>query len=66
MIYYTNECVSCGFPCIFESCPNYKVKHFKCDFCKEEDVKLYNYNGWEICEDCLLKEFPVVHGTDEW
>lgn len=65
MIYYTNDCVSCGLPCLFESCPNYKVKHFVCDFCKEEDVKLYDYNGYEICEDCLLKEFDVVEGSDE-
>ena len=66
MIYYTNECVDCGLPCLFESCPYYKVRHSKCDFCSNEDVKLYRYNGHEICEECLLKEFEVVEGTDEW
>jgi hypothetical protein len=66
MIYYENECVDCGLPCIRESCPYYKVMHSKCEFCKDKDVKLYHYNGYEICESCLLKEFEVVEGTDEW
>lgn len=65
MIYYSNDCCDCGLPCTYHSCPYYKVIHFKCDFCKEEDVKLYEYNGCEICEDCLLKEFPIVEGS-EW
>ena len=64
MHYYENECCDCGLPCIYEICPYYNVKHFKCDFCKEEDVKLYKYNGYEICEDCLLKEYEVVEGSD--
>ena len=64
MIYHTNECVDCGLPCLYESCPYYRVKHYKCDFCEEEDVKLYDYNGWQICEECLLKEFPVIEGSD--
>lgn len=66
MKYYENECVECGLPCIFESCPNYKVEHFQCDLCKTEDVKLYHYNGYEICEECLLREFDVVDGSDNW
>jgi hypothetical protein len=66
MIYYTNECVDCGLPCLGDSCPNRNVMHSKCDFCKVENVKLRRYNGYEICEECLLKEFDVVEGTDEW
>lgn len=66
MIYYTRECVSCSLPCIYEACPNYRVANYKCDFCEEEDVKLYKYNGWEICEDCLLKNHEVVEGSDDW
>lgn len=60
MKYYTNECVDCGFPCRHEACPNYKVEHFRCDFCEEEDVVLYHYDGHEICENCLLKQFDIV------
>lgn len=66
MRYQTSDCRDCGLPCIHESCPYYRVEHFKCDFCNEEDVKLYDYNGYEICEDCLLKEFPVIEGSDEF
>ncbi len=66
MIYYTNECVNCGLPCLGRSCKYNRVMHSKCEFCKEEDVKLYHYNGWEVCESCLLKEFEVVEGTEEW
>lgn len=65
MIYYSSECCLCGLPCIYSSCPHYRVKHFQCDYCGEEDVKLYHYDGDEICEDCLLKEFEVVEGSDE-
>ena len=66
MIYYENECVGCGLPCKHDLCPYYKVKHFMCDSCKEEDVKLYEYNGLQICEECLLKEFDIVEGSDDW
>ena len=66
MRYYETECVSCGFPCMGKGCPYYRVEHFKCDLCKEEDVKLYHYDGIEICEECLLKQFEVVEGSDEW
>lgn len=66
MIYYTNECCDCGLPCTYEACRYYRVKRFKCDECGEEDIKLYHYNGGEICVDCLIKEFDVVDGSDEW
>lgn len=66
MIYYENECVDCGLPCIYSACPYYKVKHYKCDNCSNEDVKLYHYDGAEICKKCLLNEFDVVEGSDDW
>lgn len=64
MTYDTNECIGCDLPCIYHGCPYYKVTHYKCDFCKEE-TKLYEYNGYEICEDCLLKQFDVIEGSDD-
>lgn len=64
MRYYTNECVGCQLPCIYESCPYYKVEHFKCDFCGEEEIVLYRYDGYEICDNCLLKQFDIV-GSNE-
>ncbi len=63
MKYYTNDCVGCGLPCLGAACEYNKVEHFKCDYCKEEDIKLYEYEGYEICEECLLKEFNVVEGS---
>lgn len=66
MIYYTNDCCDCGLPCILNTCPHYKVKHYKCDICGEIDIKLYHCNDMELCEDCLLKEFEVVDGSDYW
>lgn len=62
MKYYTNDCCDCGLPCRFEACPYYRTLHIECDFCHEE-VKLYHYNGYELCEDCILKEFDVVEGS---
>lgn len=64
MKYVDTECVGCGLPCIYYACPFYEVEHFKCDRCGEEDVKLYHYNGEEICQECILKEFEVVNGSD--
>ena len=64
MRYYTSNCCDCGLPCLYEGCPNYKVECFVCDFCKDEDSTLYEYDGYEICADCLLKEFKVVEGSD--
>lgn len=64
MIYDTNDCIGCDLPCLYEGCKYYKVRHFKCDFCNAEDIKLFRYNGYEVCEECLLKEFKVVEGSD--
>ena len=60
-----NECVDCGLPCLGNSCPYKNVVRFYCDRCGEEE-KLYHYYGEEICQDCLLKEFKVVEGTEDW
>lgn len=60
-----NECVSCGLPCFGSSCLNRNVVRFYCDRCGTE-AKLYHYDSEEICEECLLGEFDVVDGSDEW
>lgn len=65
MIRYENECVGCPreIGCLGGSCPNRNVVHYYCDHCGCED-KLYHYDNGEICEECLLKQFEVVEGTD--
>lgn len=63
-----NECVGCtdvGLYCIGSSCPNKNVVRYYCDYCGREE-KLYHYDNDEICEGCLLKQFDVVEGSDEW
>ena len=62
----TNECVGCksmGLYCLGNTCPNRNVVRFYCDRCGEETT-LYDYDGEELCQDCLLKEFKVVEGSE--
>ena len=63
-----NECCNCavpGYPCRGSSCPNRHVVRLYCDECKTEG-KLYEFDGKELCGDCLLKEFPMVEGSDQY
>ena len=62
-----NECVYCPpeMGCLVESCPNRNVVRFYCDRCGFE-AKLYYYGDEELCEECLLEEFEVVEGSDDW
>jgi hypothetical protein len=39
------------------------VERFYCDKCGEE-ATLYEYDGKELCAECLLEEIPVVEGSD--
>lgn len=63
-----DECVGCtsiGLYCLGNSCPNRNVIRYYCDRCGCEE-KLYYYNGLELCQECLLTEFDVVEGSDDW
>lgn len=60
---YTNECVGCQLPCIYNACPYYNVERFYCDECGIE-AKLRETDYGELCESCLLEKFPVVEGSD--
>lgn len=59
MISIENECVDCGLPCLYESCPYWAVKRYYCDEC-EEEKKLFYFNGREMCLDCIEQELEVV------
>lgn len=60
---YENQCCNCSvpaYPCIGNSCQNRHVKILECDKCHDEVDKLYIFDGMELCEECLLKEFEVI------
>lgn len=61
MIRWENHCVGCtsiGLHCLGSSCPNRNVLVYYCDRCKDEiDGDIYDVDGEELCEDCLLKTF---------
>lgn len=61
MTRYESNCVSCGFPCRHEGCPYYKVLTLFCDQCGDEVEDLYDYDGKQVCEDCLLKLAHIKH-----
>lgn len=58
MIRYENECVECGKPCV-NNCRFKNVPHFYCDKCDEE-AELYEFDGEQLCESCLLETVPKV------
>lgn len=61
---YESFCVGCtsmGLPCYAPHCKNYNVPIWYCDECKEEQVDLYEYEGQELCGECVLKMLPKVH-----
>lgn len=63
MVMYEDEYSDCAvhaYLCLGSSCPNRHVKHLYCDKCGEDVGKLYEFNGKELCGDCVLKEFEVV------
>jgi hypothetical protein len=60
MIQYENDCVDCGLPCLGDSCPYRNVPHLYCDECKCEADKLREYEGEQLCEECLLEKFKEV------
>ena len=60
-----NECCDCavpGYPCS-PTCLLKAVIHYYCDKCKEE-TKLYEYEGKELCIDCIEEMLDVVKGSD--
>lgn len=59
MIRLEDECVECGKPC-FPSCPYKSVRHYYCDRCGDEVETLYEYEGEELCSDCVLDSLEKV------
>ena len=61
MIIFEDECVSCPqeMGCLGKGGPNQRVPHYIWDKCDEEDT-LYEFEGRQLCADCLLNELEEV------
>lgn len=62
---YENECCGCdvpAYPCIGESCPLRKVPRWYCDECGDE-CQLYEYDGEELCIECIENRLEKVEGS---
>lgn len=60
MILIENECVDCGLPCLYESCPYWAVKRYYCDKCGEEG-ELFYFEDKEMCIHCIEQELDRVN-----
>lgn len=58
MVQYEDFCVDCPQGCI--NCGRKHTKVLYCDECKQESQELYEYEGQELCEECLLEIIPKV------
>lgn len=54
-----NDCVGCE-TCV--NCGRGDYTAYCCDECGNEDT-LYDFDGYEICADCLLSRFNKVEGS---
>lgn len=64
MIVTENECVDCGLPCMYESCPYWAVTRFYCDECNNECDVLYYWDCQELCLDCIEARLERVEYDD--
>ena len=58
-----NDCCGCAtesYPCRGDSCSYRHSVHLYCDKCKRDVEKIYEYEDYDLCEDCLLEEFDCV------
>ena len=58
MIKYENLCVGCPQGCI--NCGNKHAPVLVCDDCGDEDVELYEFEGKQLCEYCVIKSLVKV------
>ena len=57
-------CVDCGLPCLYQSCPYYRVVRYICDCCDDEVDNLYYFDGQELCIDCVERKLERVEYDD--
>lgn len=61
-----DNCVGCPpeMGCLGRGCPKRHELVFCCDECGSDADLLYQYNGKDWCEECLLEQFPSVYVDD--
>ena len=64
MIVTENECVDCGLPCLYESCPYWAVTRLYCDECGSEENTLYWWDGQQLCLGCIEAKLERVEYDD--
>ena len=57
MVYWENNCIKCDY-CVGCGADHQAV--LVCDECGEESETLYEYDGEQLCGDCVLKMLPEV------
>ena len=63
MITYEDECCGCAtpsYPCMGSACPYRNVPYLYCDRCNEDVDNLYEYEGEQVCIDCIVKSLDKV------
>ena len=62
MVRYENGCVGCPpeMGCMGNACPYVNQRILECDECGQEVEELYEYEGRQVCDDCLLVLVPKV------
>lgn len=62
MIKLEDECVGCAkeLGCLGSACKYKDVPHLYCDDCGDEADELYDFDGEQLCDKCLLERFPKV------
>lgn len=63
MIKYENECVGCSagaYPCNEYSCKYSNVPHFYCDDCGLELDYLYDFEGEQLCLECIERRLVKI------
>ena len=65
MVRIENECVGCppDMGCLGNLCPYRNVTRYYCDECDSEET-LYEFDGKELCIDCIAKHLPIVEGSN--
>ena len=61
---YENECCGCAvpaYPCLGSSCPRRHVLHIYCDDCGNDECDIYEFDGKELCIDCIEKLLDKVN-----